>query len=176
MHVRASGADQLLGHLGGENRLAAHGADVADASPGPRLVVREHEQCARGKPVTHGLTEHGEIVGRPRLPGRLQRVRLLLPDRIARHVRPDGRGPYDLILDLGRRDRLAANNADPPASMSGPYLARYGREVPARQTLADGAAHVLLGGRSEEHTSELQSRFDLVCRLLLEKKKTNKHT
>src|SRR5699024_11300285 len=27
--------------------------------------------------------------------------------------------------------------------------------------------------RSEEHTSELQSRFDLVCRLLLEKKKRN---
>src|SRR2546428_1838383 len=27
--------------------------------------------------------------------------------------------------------------------------------------------------RSEEHTSELQSRSDLVCRLLLEKKKTN---
>src|SRR5699024_12082385 len=27
-----------------------------------------------------------------------------------------------------------------------------------------------LKGRSEEHTSELQSRFDLVCRLLLEKK------
>src|SRR5699024_8910975 len=27
-------------------------------------------------------------------------------------------------------------------------------------------------GRSEEHTSELQSRFDLVCRLLLENKKT----
>src|SRR2546421_829527 len=29
-------------------------------------------------------------------------------------------------------------------------------------------------GRSEEHTSELQSRSDLVCRLLLEKKKTNR--
>src|SRR5699024_12213653 len=29
--------------------------------------------------------------------------------------------------------------------------------------------------RSEEHTSELQSRFDLVCRLLLEKKKKNSH-
>src|SRR5207249_8913929 len=28
-----------------------------------------------------------------------------------------------------------------------------------------------LHARSEEHTSELQSRFDLVCRLLLEKKK-----
>src|SRR5699024_12051304 len=30
--------------------------------------------------------------------------------------------------------------------------------------------------RSEEHTSELQSRFDLVCRLLLEKKNNNKLT
>src|SRR5690349_22534584 len=30
--------------------------------------------------------------------------------------------------------------------------------------------------RSEEHTSELQSRRDLVCRLLLEKKKKNKRT
>src|SRR5437868_9709021 len=30
--------------------------------------------------------------------------------------------------------------------------------------------------RSEEHTSELQSRFDLVCRLLLEKKKNTQKT
>src|SRR5690349_24249908 len=33
------------------------------------------------------------------------------------------------------------------------------------------AGSVLAGLRSEEHTSELQSRRDLVCRLLLEKKK-----
>src|SRR2546421_2129100 len=31
---------------------------------------------------------------------------------------------------------------------------------------------ILAHARSEEHTSELQSRSDLVCRLLLEKKKT----
>src|SRR3712207_7065082 len=31
------------------------------------------------------------------------------------------------------------------------------------------------GGRSEEHTSELQSRQYLVCRLLLEKKKNKNH-
>src|SRR5690349_24087221 len=51
-----------------------------------------------------------------------------------------------------------------------------GRSEPGvRQRLAD---HSLLGRtvrrcqtRSEEHTSELQSRRDLVCRLLLEKKK-----
>src|SRR5438067_9561389 len=34
----------------------------------------------------------------------------------------------------------------------------------------------LPAGRSEEHTSELQSRFDLVCRLLLEKKKHKPRT
>src|SRR5437016_7595362 len=34
-----------------------------------------------------------------------------------------------------------------------------------------GACTVLLGDRSEEHTSELQSLTNLVCRLLLEKKK-----
>src|SRR5256886_8738214 len=31
-------------------------------------------------------------------------------------------------------------------------------------------------GRSEEHTSELQSQSNLVCRLLLEKKKKSKHS
>src|SRR5439155_5554992 len=41
--------------------------------------------------------------------------------------------------------------------------------VPPALSSAVGAA-VLLIGRSEEHTSELQSRGHLVCRLLLEKK------
>src|SRR5690349_21966971 len=36
------------------------------------------------------------------------------------------------------------------------------------------AGRLLAGKRSEEHTSELQSRRDLVCRLLLEKKKNQK--
>src|SRR3712207_9303365 len=35
-----------------------------------------------------------------------------------------------------------------------------------------GASVSVVGGRSEEHTSELQSRQYLVCRLLLDKKKT----
>src|SRR5438874_13827590 len=36
-----------------------------------------------------------------------------------------------------------------------------------------GSAATARSSRSEEHTSELQSRRDLVCRLLLEKKKSN---
>src|SRR5690349_22476916 len=41
----------------------------------------------------------------------------------------------------------------------------------------DGFGHLRTRGeiRSEEHTSELQSRRDLVCRLLLEKKKIKPH-
>src|SRR5207249_9091192 len=41
------------------------------------------------------------------------------------------------------------------------------------QAQSEGSLAELLA-RSEEHTSELQSRFDLVCRLLLEKKKKRK--
>src|SRR3989449_9287818 len=41
----------------------------------------------------------------------------------------------------------------------------------ARQYFDVALIHQSLAGRSEEHTSELQSRLHLVCRLLLEKKK-----
>src|SRR2546430_4284127 len=44
---------------------------------------------------------------------------------------------------------------------------RCREEVPALQTTDTGADHE---SRSEEHTSELQSQSNLVCRLLLEKK------
>src|SRR5206468_11627243 len=40
-------------------------------------------------------------------------------------------------------------------------------------TLKQVGGHRAKAARSEEHTSELQSRSDLVCRLLLEKKKSN---
>src|SRR2546428_7276228 len=52
-------------------------------------------------------------------------------------------------------------------SLVGLYLVR-----PVRGDVPDGrAAAERDARRSEEHTSELQSRSDLVCRLLLEKKK-----
>src|SRR6478672_12401895 len=45
--------------------------------------------------------------------------------------------------------------------------------LPGDVTVGD---RLLIDDRSEEHTSELQSRSDLVCRLLLEKKKKTKTT
>src|SRR5690625_6642275 len=52
---------------------------------------------------------------------------------------------------------------------------RPGREQAPRRRLLDPLGLVLkTDSRSEEHTSELQSRGHLVCRLLLEKNKTNR--
>src|SRR5699024_12215665 len=48
------------------------------------------------------------------------------------------------------------------------------RSFPLAKTA--GGASSRGSDRSEEHTSELQSRFDLVCRLLLEKKKNRTST
>src|SRR5260221_8334262 len=73
----------------------------------------------------------------------------------------------------------------PPRSTLFPYTTLFRSHQPAAEGVVvtaiaiDGHADVhltlvqLLGGRSEEHTSELQSHSDLVCRLLLEKKKEN---
>src|SRR5437867_6746569 len=68
----------------------------------------------------------------------------------------------------------------PPRSTLFPYTTLF--RSPAGQShdpgrgRASGSIQVagLPGARSEEHTSELQSPYDLVCRLLLEKKKKKK--
>src|SRR3712207_7233459 len=87
--------------------------------------------------------------------------------------------PYTtLFRSLGRArevddDRAAGDPADAAAEDAhrrvlqrrGPHRLREA----GRLALDDHARR--LGGRSEEHTSELQSRQYLVCRLLLEKKK-----
>src|SRR2546427_10571545 len=56
--------------------------------------------------------------------------------------------------------------------------ASAGDGLPARMKLPDFSSMVKTNERSEEHTSELQSQSNLVCRLLLEKKKKkkNEHT
>src|SRR2546430_13603411 len=52
---------------------------------------------------------------------------------------------------------------------------RRDRRLPAGAAGAADPAQELAGGRSEEHTSELQSQSNLVCRLLLENNKTTLH-
>src|SRR6201746_2896779 len=66
----------------------------------------------------------------------------------------------------------------PPRSPLFPYTTLFRSCVKVRQSgqarqwrpAASGPARIRSGGRSEEHTSELQSHVNLVCRLLLDKK------
>src|SRR2546422_4532310 len=69
----------------------------------------------------------------------------------------------------------------PPRSTLFPYTTLFRSwDVPRlrapaqRATIRELLTHTSGLGRSEEHTSELQSRLHLVCRLLLEKKKNSK--
>src|SRR5689334_24795029 len=70
----------------------------------------------------------------------------------------------------------------PPRSTLFPYTTLFrslGDLLLGGQDLLDlpgQRAHPGHDPRSEEHTSELQSQFHLVCRLLLEKKKTTSNT
>src|SRR5438067_3558429 len=72
----------------------------------------------------------------------------------------------------------------PPRSTLFPYTTLFRSPFPGAATLGrfrpaeqppprQRKLRRTVWARSEEHTSELQSRFDLVCRLLLEKKKTS---
>src|SRR5207249_11723149 len=72
----------------------------------------------------------------------------------------------------GRRTARHAAGAPLPLRRRGPRLlpCAHGRAATALPRLQEGTVPQRRP-RSEEHTSELQSRFDLVCRLLLEKKK-----
>src|SRR5439155_25560299 len=87
--------------------------------------------------------------------------------------------PYTTLFrsqNAARRRRLLHLGDQPDGAAKGP---QRGLEVARRRetgtaALESGAGRLRLAAghlRSEEHTSELQSRGHLVCRLLLEKKK-----
>src|SRR2546422_7785560 len=89
--------------------------------------------------------------------------------------------PYTTLFRsrAGRRQE-ARRLADPRPLLPGARLGersdavpRAGAQHPRRP---DDCARDLEPARSEEHTSELQSRLHLVCRLLLEKKKNKTFT
>src|SRR5438034_2549393 len=81
--------------------------------------------------------------------------------------------PYTRSSDLGGTTGGTATTSTTSGATSGTLTPnarlQNGRYV-VDKILGQGG----MGARSEEHTSELQSHSDLVCRLLLEKKKTTK--
>src|SRR3712207_7266121 len=84
--------------------------------------------------------------------------------------------PYTTLFGSGlaRVREIKGRDADKPIAL----LCASSKEAFALAASVPSLAHKLasLYWRSEEHTSELQSRQYLVCRLLLEKTKTNSMT
>src|SRR5207248_10670721 len=86
--------------------------------------------------------------------------------------------PYTTLFRSGRGHEIAVREAVPVAVDGREQLVTEHELVGALGRFAElavgdlpvGPADADLEDRSEEHTSELQSPYDLVCRLLLEKK------
>src|SRR5690606_41455228 len=79
-------------------------------------------------------------------------------------------------LRMVRINRIYTRTGDKGMTslVSGPRRDKHDLRVEAYGTVDE--TNSVIGMRSEEHTSELQSRENLVCRLLLEKKNTNVDT
>src|SRR5260221_7491236 len=89
----------------------------------------------------------------------------MLPKNIT--IRPLSMADYEKAVELWSTiEGLKLNESDTPEAVES-LLARN----PDFSTVATDKEEIVGAVRSEEHTSELQSHSDLVCRLLLEKKK-----
>src|SRR5689334_23915002 len=80
-------------------------------------------------------------------------------------LRLDAQAQLDVLPLDGREQRAQAAQAQ----QRGGVERRVGAGLPRGLRAGDRAEPAERAGRSEEHTSELQSQFHLVCRLLLEK-------
>src|SRR6266567_3949315 len=146
-------------------RLRAVGFGTLPGLVGGVRVARRAPGAVRVEPVEDGVADGAELVDL----FRRQRVEQLLPDRLDVARRGgDDRG----VSGVGERRDVAALVG---AALLAPHPARllqprHRVREPAQRGVGD------LGElrRSEEHTSELQSQSNLVCRLLLEKKKKKK--
>src|SRR3712207_554606 len=188
--LRGESASLAWGSLarGSRPRSAARGA-----CPSSRAQVMAHLTCGRDGPQTPRAVGRGGAA--PPGSGGTGPDRLLVgPARTGRGPGERGAGPEDdgQGLVTTQDDRATATSGTRGAEVGEPLeqrlqrdLALHPRERGAEAEVDAAAEREVVAGvgardvedvrigehRSEEHTSELQSRQYLVCRLLLEKKK-----
>src|SRR5437667_4344271 len=137
---------------------------IYEAKPGsPREVDRALYERLAGEAGTRSLVERFVV---PRRSGRAWPMRA---GQLFRIVAAEGPQVADLNvwnLDNPRERFWAARTRQ----LHRAHLTTFDRLWSCLPYLRP-----MLTIRSEEHTSELQSHHDLVCRLLLEKKKTRRH-
>src|SRR6266480_506927 len=134
-------------------------------------------RCARSRRRTPRSEEHtSELQSHVNLVCRLLLEKKKRIQCVKRYTPVREKGAHELIQGF-----FFLMIRRPPRSTLFPYTtlsrsARSRRRTPAALAARRAAApraRPLHGSRSEEHTSELQSHVNLVCRLLLEKKKKN---
>src|SRR3712207_8174017 len=128
--------------------------DVEEPFP-PGVHLRTQHDGQAGRPV--GELDHGEFQL-----GGLHGHELVADGLQGQRVQLAGNG--DPALGDRPQGREAARAGIEAVARSGPRLTE-------ERVLRDAGVHPTTAHRSEEHTSELQSRQYLVCRLLLDKKK-----
>src|SRR5690606_631069 len=121
--------------------------------------------------ITRGMADQGRTI---RLPvhlveqvNKLARIKRDLHQRLGREATHE-----ELAAESGIAEKKVADlldHARDPVSLDMPVGAD--EDAPLGDFIEDSEAANAENSRSEEHTSELQSRENLVCRLLLEKKK-----
>src|SRR5699024_11920903 len=129
---------------GAEESRSAESTESGEAVTKPQRIASLSSDATS---VLAELVDHERIVASPATPGGKPVGGTALPDGV--HADPE---------------QVLALNPDLVV-----LTERHGSEGSAADLLANSGVKV----RSEEHTSELQSRFDIVCRLLLEKKSSS---
>src|SRR2546422_4807415 len=144
-------------------------SNFAGATARKPLAERDHRKGCRNDPA--------DCARKPR-PSRFVGIKLHCPVHglefpfpkpvtFAAFVRKEPRYRFLKVCELRvRKTKRDKNRRGCPASFSVIAI--------ERRRMLDNRAGSIHSKRSEEHTSELQSRLHLVCRLLLEKKKKNK--
>src|SRR5574337_950775 len=143
--------------------------------------------CA-GFPWAFGLTSTAAAQGNQPMLSELRAVTLVPGwDPNARNAGEKRLAAGGCLQGCTGKDRVSFHTGGAPALRPGAIAQSPGREaalcraslpkacpatsVRAREGAGCGSVGAVSGARSEEHTSELQSPLNLVCRLLLEKKK-----
>src|SRR5699024_3161142 len=177
---------QLCGQFLTAERFVRSGGDVTDEHAvgefhrrGLFRGRRTREHLHRNAPPSHRASALGDIdVHTTRTPG----TRLFQRGGVHGHDSHPARWPVQRSrhpkLLIARRHAYPVRgvgrccSANCRNTESNSSVRSMNGRCPTSDMQRSSAPYIFPAVRSEEHTSELQSRFDLVCRLLLEKKKT----
>src|SRR5256886_13411932 len=163
----------LYGNLAPEGAVAKITGKEGARFEGPARVFEGEERATRA--ILAGRVRAGDVVvirqegprGAPGMPEMLSPTSAIMGRGLGAQVALITDGRFS-----GGSHGFVVGHICPEAAVGGPIgLLRSGDRISIDAAGREIRVHLPAAERSEEHTSELQSQSNLVCRLLLEKKK-----